>query len=357
MPSGTRSLFLAAAFVVTVAGMRAAADILVPFLLAVFISILCAPLLFWLKRKGVSNGLAVFATLVVILGAGFILVTFAGTSLQRFINALPFYQALLAQKSAGLLSWLEGLGLNISTQVLKETINPGRAMGIVANTLMGLSGMLTNVFMILLTVLFILFEASTLPRKIAAFLTSPEEDSLSRLGGFMGNLNRYLAIKTFFSLLTGAVVGIWLAVLGVDYPILWALLAFLLNYVPSIGSIIAAIPACLLALIQLGLGTALLAALGYLTANITLGSLLEPRLMGRRLGLSPLVVWLSLVFWGWVLGPVGMLLSVPLTMVVKIALESSEDTRRIAILLGSGAIAPVPKAAGRERSPGRGEAA
>ena len=346
MPSGTRFLFTAAAFVVVVAGMRAAADLLVPFLLAVFIAIICAPLLFWLKRKGVPNGLAVCATLVVILCAGLVLVTFAGTSLQGFADALPGYQDRLAEKTAGILGWLEGLGFDVSTKVLRDMVNPGKAMGFAANTLKGLSGVLTNVFMIILTLVFILFEASTLPRKIAAVLVGTEEDSLSRLGGFMESLNRYLAIKTFFSLLTGLVVGVWLAVLGVDYPVLWGLLAFLLNYVPNIGSIIAAIPACLLALIQLGLGTALLAALGYVAANVAFGSFLEPRLLGRRLGLSTLVVWLSLVFWGWVLGPVGMLLSVPLTMIVKIALESNEDTRRIAILLGSGAIAPAPVAAG-----------
>ncbi|MCF8062117.1 MAG: AI-2E family transporter [Deltaproteobacteria bacterium] len=348
MPSGSRFLFTAAAFVVVVAGMRAAADLLVPFLLAVFISIICAPLLFWLKRKGIPNTLAVCSTLVVILFAGLILITFVGTSLQGFTDALPAYQDRLAEKTAGILGWLEGLGFDVSTKVLRDTVNPGKAMGFAANTLKGLSGVLTNVFMIILTLVFILFEASTLPRKIAAVLAGTEEDSLSRLGGFMESLNRYLAIKTFFSLLTGLVVGIWLAVLGVDYPILWGLLAFLLNYVPNIGSIIAAIPACLLALLQLGLGSALLAALGYLAANVAFGSFLEPRLLGRRLGLSTLVVWLSLVFWGWVLGPVGMLLSVPLTMIVKIALESKEDTRRIAILMGSGQAAAPLAGAGDE---------
>ncbi len=346
MPSGSRFLFTVAAFVVAVAGMHAAADILVPFLIAVFISIICAPLLFWLKRKGIPNALAVCSTLVVVLCAGLILVAFVGTSLQGFMDALPGYQQQLTEKTAGLLEWLRGLGWNVSVKLLTDTINPGRAMGIAANTLKGLSGVLTNVFMILLTVVFILFEASTLPKKIAAALSGPEEDSLARLAGFMNSLNRYLAIKTFFSLLTGLVVGIWLAVLGVDYPILWGLLAFFLNYVPNIGSIIAAIPACLLALIQLGTGPALLAALGYGAANLAFGSFLEPRFMGRRLGLSTLVVWLSLVFWGWVLGPVGMLLSVPLTMIVKIALESKEDTRRIAILLGSGINVPAPEPAG-----------
>ena len=123
------------------------------------------------------------------------------------------------------------------------------------------------------------------------------------------------------------------AILGVDFAILWGLVAFLLNYVPIIGSIIAAIPAILLALIQLGVAPALLTCLGYVVVNVIFGSILEPRFMGRGLGLSTLVVFLSLVFWGWILGPVGMILSVPLTMIVKIALESSDDTHWIAVML------------------------
>jgi predicted PurR-regulated permease PerM len=144
-----------------------------------------------------------------------------------------------------------------------------------------------------------------------------------------------MAIKTATSLLTGVCVGVWLAVLGVNYPLLWGLLAFLLNYVPNIGSIIAAVPAVLLALVQFGIMKSFFAVGGYMVVNIGIGSIIEPRIMGRGLGLSPLVVFLSLVFWGWVLGPVGMLLSVPLTMTVKIALDSREDTKWIGVLLGS----------------------
>ena len=143
-----------------------------------------------------------------------------------------------------------------------------------------------------------------------------------------------MAIKTLTSLATGIFVGIWLAILGIDYPVLWGLVAFLLNYVPNIGSIIAAIPAVLLSFIQIDMFHALFAALGYVIVNIVIGSVIEPRVMGRGMGLSTLVVFLSLVFWGWVLGPVGMLLSVPLTMILKIALEHNEDTRWIAVLLG-----------------------
>jgi len=123
-------------------------------------------------------------------------------------------------------------------------------------------------------------------------------------------------------------------VVGVDYPVLWGVIAFFLNFVPNIGSIIAAIPALLLALVQLGPGGTAWAALGYLLANNLVGNVIEPRFMGKGLGLSSLVVFLSLVFWGWVLGTVGMFLSVPLTMTIKIALDSNDDTRWLAILLG-----------------------
>jgi predicted PurR-regulated permease PerM len=136
------------------------------------------------------------------------------------------------------------------------------------------------------------------------------------------------------SLATGIAVFILLVVVGVNYAVLWGLLAFFLNYVPNIGSIIAAIPAVLLALIQLGFVESVIVAAGFVIINLLVGNVIEPRFMGRGLGLSTLVVFLSLIFWGWVLGPVGMLLSVPLTMTAKIALDSREETRWIATLLG-----------------------
>jgi predicted PurR-regulated permease PerM len=150
------------------------------------------------------------------------------------------------------------------------------------------------------------------------------------------------------SLATGVLVAVWLVVLGLDYPLLWGLLAFLLNYVPNIGSIIAAVPAVLLAVVQLGILRALLVAAGFLVVNLVMGGAVEPRFMGRGLGLSTLVVFLSLLFWGWLLGPVGMLLSVPLTMTVKIALDSREDTRWAAVLLGAATAPAVPA---KERQP------
>jgi len=329
-----RILIITACFVVLVAGMRAAASIIVPFLLSVFIAIICTPLLFWLQRKRVPNGLAVSSVLILILAAGLLLVTVVGTSINDFSQALPVYQVRLTEKTAALFTWMKSLGLNVSVPVLSDYFSPGKAMQLAANTLTRLSGMLKNLFFILLTVLFILLEASGFPRKLQAALRDPEK-SLSSFRRFGEIVNRYLAIKTLFSLLTGICIWIWLSALDVDFALLWGLVAFLLNYVPSIGSIIAAIPAVLLALIQHGLSYSILTCAGYLVINFVFGSFLEPRLMGHRLGLSTLVVFLSLVFWGWVLGPVGMLLSVPLTMIVKIGLESYEDTRWLSVLLGS----------------------
>lgn len=333
--NGTRFLVAAASFVIVIAGMRTASSILVPFLLSLFIAKICTPFLFWMQRKRVPNPLAVLMIFVAILGIGWLLAVFVGSSLNGFSKTLPVYQKQLTEKTAALVSWLRSHGVDVSYQLLMDYFDPRKAMEMVGSTLTGLKVVLTKTFLILLTVLFILLEASGFPKKLRAALDSPEE-SLASFSKITEVINRYLVIKTLFSLITGIAIWIWLAVLGVDYPLLWGLLAFLLNFVPTIGSLIAAVPAVLLALIQLGTSSALLTCLGYVLVNVSIGSIIEPKFMGHGLGLSTLVVFLSLIFWGWVLGPVGMLLSVPLTMVIKIALESYEDTHWIGIMLGSG---------------------
>jgi predicted PurR-regulated permease PerM len=231
------------------------------------------------------------------------------------------------------MKWLEKLGIDISGLAVTEIFDPGAAMKLVATLLNGLGNVLANGFLILMTVIFILLEASSFPVKLRTVLGGPET-SLVRFDNFISNVKHYMAIKTLVSLATGLLVAIWLIVIGVDYPLLWGLLAFALNYIPNIGSIISAVPAVLLAIIQLGFIPASLTAAGYVVINLVMGNVVEPRFMGRGLGLSTLIVFLSLVFWGWVLGPVGMLLSVPLTITAKMALDSSDDTRWLAVLLG-----------------------
>jgi predicted PurR-regulated permease PerM len=326
-------LLTVAAFVVVVAGMSAAKVILVPFLLAAFIAIISAPPLFWLRSKGLPTWLALLIVILGVLLIALLIAGLVGSSVKDFSSQLPVYEARLRQQTIVVTGWLEKLGVDVSGLAVTEIFNPGAAMRLVATLLNSLGNVLANGFLILMTVIFILLEASSFPAKLSAVLSGPEP-SLARFDNFISNVKHYMAIKTLVSLASGILVAFWLFIIGVDYPLLWGLLAFALNYVPNIGSIIAAVPAVLLAVIQLGFVRAGVAALGYLVINLLMGSVIEPRFMGRGLGLSTLVVFLSLLFWGWVLGPVGMLLSVPLTITAKMALDSSEGTRWLAVLLG-----------------------
>jgi len=215
----------------------------------------------------------------------------------------------------------------------RNMLNLSAAMGFVGSAFNRLIGTLANAFLILLTVAFILLELTSFGDKLQRLVHDPA-DALSSFGAFSTTLNRYLVIKSLLSLATGVVISMVLFLIGIDYPLLWGIIAFVLNFVPNIGSIIAAIPAVLMGLIQFGLPTAGWVALLYAVVNNVLGNMVEPRLMGRSLGLSTLVVFSSLVFWGWLLGPVGMFLSVPLTMALKIGFASSDETRWLAVLLG-----------------------
>ena len=237
------------------------------------------------------------------------------------------------------------IDIELPANLFADIFNVGIALEMAGNTLRGLSGALSNGFLILLTVIFILSEASSFPRKLGDVLKNPERD-LPHFELFAVNVNRYIAIKTVVSLLTGLIVATGTYLFGVPFPAVWGFLAFLLNYIPNIGSIIASVPAILVAFLspqglQLGfttiemggVTTALLTSGLYVFVNQLFGSFVEPRWQGRGLGLSPLVVFVSLLFWGWILGPIGMLLSAPLTMAVKIALEGYDDTRWLAVLL------------------------
>lgn len=329
------ALLILACFIVVVAGMKAASSILVPFFLAVFIAVICTPPLFWLQRKGVPKVLALVLILVAIIIVGLLFGALIGPSLNDFLSSLPGYQERLSTHIASSINWLSKKGVNIPAEEVSGAFHPGWVMELAGDILSTLGNVLTNALLILLTVVFILLEAADFPKKLRVVLKNPEK-SLSTIEKFSQNAKRYMVIKTLISAATGLLIWLWLLILGVDYPVLWGMLAFLLNYVPNIGSLIAAIPAVLLALVKLGVGSALLTVLGFSVVNVVIGNILEPKLMGRRLRLSTLVVFLSLVFWGWVLGPIGMILSVPMTSLVAIALESYEETRGLAIMLGSG---------------------
>jgi predicted PurR-regulated permease PerM len=196
-----------------------------------------------------------------------------------------------------------------------------------------LSTLLANGFLVLLLVVFISLEADGLPAKLRA-VYGADCKQIRQLQKFNAGVKHYMSIKTMVSLVTGGLVSVCLLVIGVEYPFMWGMLAFAFNFIPNIGSIIAAVPPVLLAMVQLGPGSSLAVAVCYLVINMVMGNVVEPRVMGKGLGLSTLVVFLSLLFWGWLLGPIGMFLSVVLTMKLKILLDSNEDTQWLALLLG-----------------------
>ena len=325
-------IIAAASLVVVVAGMQAASTIINPFLLSVFVASLCSPPLYWLQRQGVPNGLAVAIILFGLLVAALLLMLFVGRSVNALTQQLPVYQERLGIIMGGLTAWLSSLGVDMTNVLVSDYLSPGKVMSLVYYMVFAFKGLFRNMFLVFLIVLFILIEASGFSSKLQAAFPNPEK-TLGHFKAMTASVNQYMGVKAIFSLATGILVWLILTLIGVDFAPTWGLLAFLLNFIPNIGSIIAAVPAILLALIQLGWPCALLTMLGYLVVNITIGNFLEPRIMGRSLGLSTLVVFLSLLFWGWVLGPIGMVLSVPLTMIVKIALAANEDTRWVAVLL------------------------
>jgi predicted PurR-regulated permease PerM len=324
-----------AAVIIIVFGLQMAKALLVPFLVAAFLALISVRPMLWMQGRRVPAIVAALIIVTVIMMIFAIVGAIVGSSIGEFTAALPSYQERLDVIVQGVVN-LVGQRFNIdeSLQNLGAMIDPGWAMGLAATILNGLKDVLTNVFLIIFTMIFFLLEASTVETKVeAAFGRSTQ--SLQQPRAFLANLGRYLGIKTIVSLATGLSAGVVTWAIGLDFPLLWAMLAFLLNYVPTIGSIIAAVPAVLMALVQLGPGEASATAVGFVAINLVFGNFIEPRLMGYGVGISPLVVFIGLVFWGFVFGPVGMLLSVPLTMTLKLALESDQRTRWIAILIGS----------------------
>ena len=332
-----------AAFVVVAAGIKLAAVIVVPFLLSVFLAILAGPPVFWLHRNRVPRWLAILTVILSIGGFVGLVGVLAAASLSDFANSLPGYQARLLSQWEQTLVSLEDLLTRLGIQEISDSVwdqsDLSRIFGTTAQfagaTLLQFGNIVTKSLMAVLIVTFMLLEAFRLPKKLQPLLDESDR-KWEHFEGFARSVQKYIAIKTLTSLATGVAITLWVWVLGVDYAIFWGLLGFLLNYIPNIGSFIAAIPAVLMAAVQYGGGTALVVALGYVGINIVIGGLIEPQFMGDGVGLSPLVVFMSLVFWGFLLGPVGMLLSTPLTISVKLALEGYPDARWIATLIDSG---------------------
>ena len=412
---GLSYLYMAAAFVIAVAGMRASAAILNPLLLAVFLSIISAPAYFKLLQRGVSNWLALL-TVIGVLSVVVIAVVFVVMgSIAGFTEHQEHYQHRLTMEKRRLMqqvernmpdwlkaeeddteeateteetktsdseqsavedSFVESSGTPVDSTAndniphddvtgapdtapvvaaqplgfpqetsppkdsqswrdyMSEQFDPATVLSLSGRVVVSIGHILSNAFLVLLTVIFILLEAGSFERKLRNAFDSTEE-AAQRAKTIIGSVHHYIVIKTWISLVTGVLVMIWLWWWGVSHAPLWGLLAFMFNYIPNVGSILAAVPAVLIAWLEVGVLPTVAIAFGFLVINAAIGNFIEPRLMGRGLGLSALVVFCSMVFWGWVLGPVGMLLSVPLTMTARIIFDGFDDTRWVATLLGS----------------------
>lgn len=333
---GYRSMMGFASFIIVVAGLRVSGEIALPFLVAGFIALLVAPPVQWLHKRGVPAWLGVIAMMLGVVVALMIFGAILAASITEFSEAMPRYRDRLGEMVVEAEAMAVRYGLPVQGEGLQSAMDqvaPGAVIDWVGAMLNGLLAAATSTAMVLVTLIFMLLEAAGLPRKIRAAMHDPDAD-LGRFDQIAAKVQSYLWMKTIVSAMTGGLIYVVVLMMGVDFPVLWGLIGFLLNYIPTIGSILAAVPACLVALVQLGFWPALGLLLAYVAINQIVGNLLEPQLMGRSMGLSPLVVFASLVFWGWIWGPVGMLLSVPLTMVVKIMLEQSDDLEWLAIMLG-----------------------
>ena len=330
--NGLKMVIMLGMLVIILTGIRFAADIIVPFILALFLAVIINPLVQLLVRCRVPRVLAISMLIGLIVMLAIVLLASLGTSLNELARTLPQYRNYLYEPMQTIAPWLQRMGFTVSVVELNKYIDPNAVMTLVTSLLTQLSNAMSSIFLLLLTVVFMLLEVPQLPAKLQQLMSRPVE-GMGAIQRAIDSVSHYLVLKTAISLVTGLVVWGMLVLLDVRFAFMWGLLAFALNYIPNIGSVLAAIPPILPGLGFGGLYEALVVLAGYLIVNLVFGNILEPRVMGRGLGLSTLVVFLSLIFWGWLLGPVGMLLSVPLTIIAKIALEQTSGGQSIAFLL------------------------
>lgn len=344
---GANLLFMLACLVVVVYGMRSAAPILLPSALALFLTVLSLPVMLWLRERRVPSWIAIFLTLLLNVSLIGLLVMIVSESVSELQAQLPRYIRLFQELQVSWFNFIESRTDIVVSEVLStDIVDPLAFIDFARGAVGRVAQFVSMTFLVFLIMAFMLSEAMVFPAKFR-HISGPAVRNEDRLQKVVTEVQTYLGIKTVVSLATGLLLGSWAWLAGLDFPILLGLVAFLLNYVPTVGSILAALPALFLSLILVGtVGHAVLVALGYVVVNTVFGNILEPTLMGRRLGLSTLVVILSLLFWGWAWGPLGALLSVPLTVVVKIWLENTKDLRWVAVLLDkSPPPDPTPEAA------------
>lgn len=328
--SGARFFVLLACIVIVIAGIKEMSNLILIILMALFITALSLSPFLWLKKKKVPEILSLIIVILLIFG---ILYTFSilfAASVSGFKEKLPFYEERFGELWLSMHAWLLDIGVINQDIKLMSLVKSTNLMKSSGGTVAGLGKLISNPFIVMFVYIFMMLEVTIFNEKMK--LISPS--TLGNMQVIISNIRKYFGIKFLTSFMTGLIIYIGLVIIGVDFPLLWGLIAFILNFIPSIGSIFAAIPAVLLAFIQFNPITGLITGVLYIVVNVLIGSIIEPFLMGRNLGLSPLVVFLSLLIWGFMLGPIGMLISAPLTMILKIIFDNRQQTSIVAIMIG-----------------------
>ena len=326
------SLMSVACVVIILAGLKAAQAIVVPFLLAIFITVLVSPLVLYVQKIRVGR---VFSFLIITFAFVAIIVFFGAVifdAIKEFSARLPELQAKFEEVLGGVSAKLSLFGIELNAASLG--IDPSEAAAQLSALLRKTGSIVSTGFFIFIMVSFMVFESSVIDEKIRYF-SQRSHATHTFVKKFASNLKKYLLIKTIASACTGALIGLGLWALGVPYAALWGILAFVLNFIPTIGSIVAVFPTLFVTLSTMDISYSVWTIAIYLAVNVAIGNIIEPRFLGQGLGLSTISVLAGLLLWGFVLGIGGLFLAVPLTMSIQIALASNDKTKSIATLLGN----------------------
>lgn len=320
---------------IVILAMRVANDILSPILLALVLAITTAPLLHWFIKRGAPSWLALILTLLLIVVIILGLVWLVGLSVQDFSEKLPSYEQRITEIEQILGGTLTNLGVDIETLTADPLVAPDKWLGFAAGFAGGLVSSLSNWGLILLASVFFMVEALIMPRKIRN-ITEESDPDVQRSLRFNQDIRQYMSINAGLGLLVAVLNTILLSIMGVDFALLWGVLSFFMSFIPNIGFLISVIPPAFMALIQFGFTEMLIVIVAYILINFLVDNVIRPRFIQEGLNLSVTVTFLSLILWGWVLGPIGAILAVPMAMIVQAILESREETRWLAYMMGDG---------------------
>jgi len=320
----TRLLLVSAALVVVIAGLRAFAEPLSAFFLAVLIAICVAPLRATLLKRGLPRGVALALVLVVVIGVGAALVTFIGVSANQLIRKLPDYEQQIQGLQANVLGQIERYGLSEEATQAIQTFDFRSLIPLAGNILRTIGDSLGNVLLIFLILLYMLMDAPNIPGRLRAVLPS---DSLwlEKATEFIFSVQRYMILRTVFGVIIAGFQTVVMLLMGVDFAVQWGVLAVITNYIPNIGFVLGLIPPVVVTLLEHGPLAAVALLVIYSLINTIFENFVAPRFMAEDLGITSLFIFLSLIFWTWVLGPSGALLAVPLTLLVQIMLLKGAD--------------------------------